>query len=84
MFHTAKLLAAQDVHSLRLRSAMDLVMQDVVDEYRDGVKDDPGMIKVLDNLQWQAPRMFAFLEHPDVDPTSNLTRGRCAISCAGT
>ena len=35
MFRTAKSLAAQETHSPRLRYAMDRVMQDMMDEYRD-------------------------------------------------
>ncbi len=31
------------------------------------------MLKVLDKMQWQAPRMFAFLEHPGVDSTNNAS-----------
>ena len=73
VFHTAKLLAAQGAHSPRLRHAMDRVMQDVMDEYRRKGSNDPDMIKVLDKLQRQAPRMFTFLEHPGVDPTNNAS-----------
>ena len=73
VFRTAKLLAAQGAHSPRLRSAMNRVMQDVMDEYRDSGKDDPGMIKVLGKLQRQVSRMFTFLEHPGVDPTNNAS-----------
>ena len=73
VFHTAKLLAAQGAHSPRLRHAMDLVMQDLMDEYRGSGSDDPDMIKVLDKLERQIPCMFAFLEHPGVDPTNNAS-----------
>ena len=73
VFHTAKLLAARGAHSPRLRRAMDRVMQDVLDEYRGRGSNDPDMIKVLDKLQRQAPRMFTFLEHPGVDPTNNAS-----------
>ena len=73
VFRTAKLLAAQGAHSPRLRDAMGRVMRDMMDEYRDRGRDDPGMIKVLDKLQRQVPRMFTFLEHPGVDPTNNAS-----------
>ena len=75
-----KLPAAQGAHSPRLRSAMDLVVQDMPAEYRGRGKDDPGMIRVLGKVQRQAPRMFAFLEHPGIDPTNNASEGRRAIS----
>lgn len=42
---------------------MDRVMHDVMGEYRDRGKDDPGMSRVLDKLQRQTPRTLAFLEH---------------------
>ncbi len=73
VFHTAKLLAAQGAHSPRLRHAMDRVMQDMMDECRHNGSNDPDMLKVLDKLQRQAPRMFTFLEHPGVDPTNNAS-----------
>ncbi len=73
VFRTAKLLAARGAHSPRLRSAMDRVMQDVLDEYRGRGRDDPDMIRVLDKLERQVPCMFAFLEHPGVDPTNNAS-----------
>ena len=75
VFHTAKLLAAHGARSSRLRHAMDRVMQDMMDEYRGRGKDDPDMIRVLDKLERQAPRMFAFLEYPGVDPTNNASEG---------
>ena len=75
VFHTAKLLAARGAHSPRLRRAMDRVMQDMMDEYRHRGSNDPDMIRVLDKLQRQASRMFAFLEHPGVDPTNNASEG---------
>ena len=73
VFHTAKLLDAHGAHSPRLRRAMNRVMQDVMDEYRCRGRDDPDMIRVLDKLERQIPCMFAFLEHPGVDPTNNAS-----------
>ena len=73
IFRTAKSLAAQGAHSPRLRYAMSHMVQDMIDGYRYRGRDDPDMLKVLDKLQRQVPRMFAFLEHPDVDPTNNAS-----------
>lgn len=73
VFHTAKLLDAHGAHSPRLRRAMNRVMQDMMNKYRYRGKDDPDMIKVLDKLERQIPCMFAFLEHPGVDPTNNAS-----------
>ena len=85
IFQTARPLAAQGAHSPRLRYAMSHAVQDMIDRYRGRGRDDPDVIKVPDKLQRQAPRMFAFLEHPGVDPTSNASeRGRCAAWwCSG-
>ena len=44
-----------------------------MDECRYRGKDDRDMNKVLDKLERQAPRMFAFLEPPGVDPTNNAS-----------
>jgi len=73
IFHMAKQQAAQGAHSPRLRSAMDLVMQDMIDKYYHMGADDPDMIRVLDKLRRQVPRMFAFLEYHGVDPTNNAS-----------
>ena len=74
IFHTAKSLAAQGgSHSPRLRYAMNHVMQDMIDEYRDRGRDDPDMLKVLGKLQRQLPCMFTFLEHRGVEPTNNAS-----------
>ena len=73
VFQTAKLLAEQGAYSPRQRSAMDLVMYDMLDRYDARGKDDPDMIKVLGKLRRHVPRMFTFLEHPGVDPTNNAS-----------
>ena len=52
---------------------MSHMVQDMIDGYRGRGMDYPDMLKVLDKLQRQAPRMFAFLEHPGVDPTNNAS-----------
>ena len=81
VFRTAKLLDAHGAHSPRLRRAMDRVMQDVMDEYRGRGRDDPGMIRVPDKLERQMPCMFAFPEHPGVDPANNASERalRCIV-----
>ena len=72
VFERAKLLAAQEARSPHLRHAMNRTMQDVLDRYRDaGGGNDDDMQKVLDKLERHLHRMFAFLEHPGVDPTNN-------------
>ena len=73
VFHAARSPDAHGAHSARLRSAMDRAMQDVPGEYRARGGDGPGMIRVPDRLERQMPRMFALLEHPGVDPTSNAS-----------
>lgn len=72
-FHTAKLLAARGAHSPRLRHDMNRAMRDMMDGYRGRGSNDPDMLKVLDKLERQIPCMFAFLEHPGVDPTNNAS-----------
>lgn len=73
MYHHAKQLASHDAHSLRQRHKMELLMQDLIDRYRQKGTDDPDMIKILDKLERQVPCMFTFLEHPGVDPTNNAS-----------
>ncbi len=75
VFERAKLLAAQEARSPQLRHTMNRTMQDVLDRYRDagGGGDDDDMQKVLDKLERHLHRMFAFLEHPGVEPTNNAS-----------
>ena len=73
VLHAAESPDAHGAHPPRLRSAMDRVVRDVLDEYRAGGRGGPGMIRVPDRLERRMPRMFALLEHPGVDPTSNAS-----------